>query len=608
MTWDASSIRTLHGALTRLLAVVVVAAAGAAAAGWTLGARASPPPLAIAALAAAIVAFGAAVAAVLRHASRLDRIDTARLEASRALRAHQVWLRAVLASIGDGVVAADREGRITYLNAVAERLTGVGERDALGRLVAEVLRPAAAVGEASLGRALAEGLRGPAPFQLAMAAAGGELPVEGIAGPLADGGAPGVVLAFRDMAERRAAEAERARLLASERAARAEVERASRAKDEFIATVSHELRTPLNAVLGWARLLRMGKLDPASIARAVESIERSATTQAQIVDDLLDIARIARGQLKLDVRPVELVPVVEAAIDAVRPASQARDIEIAAVLEPGVGPVAGDPGRLQQVAWNLLSNAIKFTPAGGRVEVRLRQEQEQAALSVKDTGAGIPAEFIPRVFERFSQADSSSTRAHGGLGLGLAIVRHLVEAHGGTVSVESTGPGHGSTFTMRLPISRPTARRVARAAPPADDAALPLPERPLASLRSLRILVVDDDPDTLEVVREVLERAGALVTTVSSAPEAIEALAAAPPDVLLSDIGMPGEDGFSLIRRVRRLAPSSGGEVPAAALTAYTQAEDRRQALLAGYQLYLPKPIEPSELTAAIARLAGRAT
>ncbi|HUL60881.1 MAG TPA: ATP-binding protein [Anaeromyxobacteraceae bacterium] len=402
-----------------------------------------------------------------------------------------------------------------------------------------------------------------------------------------------------------ASDSDKASLAAAARAAREEAERASRARDELVAVVSHELRTPLNAVLGWARLLRMGKLDAAGTARAIEAVERSATAQAQIVDDLLDVSRMVRGQLLLDVRPVDLVPVIEAAIAAVRPAAAARNTEIAAVLVPPAGVVMGDPGRLQQVVWNLLSNAIKFTPPGGRVEVRLEPEGGEVAIRVRDTGAGIDPAFLPHVFERFRQADASSTRVHGGLGLGLAIVRHLVEAHGGTVGAESDGPGKGAAFTVRLLAGAPHQRTaLPDAARPAP--VLPVDERPLASLLALRVLVVDDDPDTLEVVGQVLAAAGAHVVPARSAGEALEAIEVSRPDVLVSDIGMPGEDGYALIRKVRGLAPEHGGRVPAAALTAYTHAEDRREALLAGYQLYLPKPIEPSELTAAIARLAGR--
>jgi signal transduction histidine kinase/CheY-like chemotaxis protein len=404
----------------------------------------------------------------------------------------------------------------------------------------------------------------------------------------------------------RRVEAERMSLLEREQAARAEAERASRAKDEFIATLSHELRTPLNSVLGWARLLRTGKLDAAGVGQAVEAIERGATTQAQIVDDLLDVSRIVRGALRLDVRPVDLAPVIAAAVDTVRPAARAKETEIA-VFHGAPGPVAGDPGRLQQVIWNLLANAIKFTPPGGRVEVRTRAVESGVEISVSDNGNGIPREFLPHLFERFRQADSSTTRAHGGLGLGLAIVRHLVEAHGGTVGADSAGPGLGSTFTVRLPLAAPrprtrTGETMAVVAQPLQAAAGPGP-----SLASLRVLVVDDDPDTREAVRRLLEQAGAQVSSASTAAEALEALQRAPPDVLLSDIAMPGRDGYDLIRQVRALAPEQGGRVPAAALTAFTQVEHRREALVAGYQIWLPKPVEPTALTEAVARLAGRA-
>jgi signal transduction histidine kinase len=406
---------------------------------------------------------------------------------------------------------------------------------------------------------------------------------------------------------RRRFEDEAGRLREAERVARGEAEQASRARDEFVATVSHELRTPLNAVLGWARLLRLGKLDAATTARAVETIERSAAAQAQTVDDVLDVSRILRGELRLDVRPVDLIPVIEAAVEAVRAAAAARRIVLALSLSPRAGQVSGDQGRLQQVVWNLLSNAVKFTPSGGRVEVRLDREGDEVVIAVRDTGMGIDPGFVPHLFERFRQADSSSTRAHGGLGLGLALVRHLVEAHGGVVRAGSAGRGLGSTFSVHLPPAPP--RRAQRPAPapaiPVATAAVESPW-PLAGLARLRVLVVDDDPDSREVVREVLEQAGAMVATAGSTPEALRSIAERPPDVLLSDLGMPGEDGYQLMRRVRALDPVAGGSVPAAALTAYTQAENRLAAQEAGFQGYLAKPIDPAELTAAVARLAGR--
>jgi len=391
----------------------------------------------------------------------------------------------------------------------------------------------------------------------------------------------------------------------AERRSREEAERAARSRDEFVATVSHELRTPLNAVLGWARLLRLGRLDPATAARAVDTIERSATVQAKLVDEVLDVSRILRGGLRLDLRPVDLAPLVEAAVDAVRPSASARRISVAVLLRPGAGRVSGDPVRLQQVAWNLLSNAVKFSPAGGRIEVRLDRAGEEMELAVKDQGMGIDPAFLPHLFERFRQADSSSTRAYGGLGLGLAMVRHLVEAHGGTVRPESSGRGQGATFTVRLPVI-PVQKAAPGGALTAGAPAGPEGPWPLAHLSRIRVLVVDDDPDSREVVREVLEQAGATVAVAASTREALASIAEEPPDVLLSDLGMPEEDGYQLLRSVRALAKDAGGGVPAAALTAYTQAEDRRAAQDAGFQSYLAKPIDPAELTAAVARLAGR--
>lgn len=400
------------------------------------------------------------------------------------------------------------------------------------------------------------------------------------------------------------AELERARLLEREQAARADLERANRAKDEFIATVSHELRTPISAVLGWARLLRTGKLDEAAAARAVEVIERSAAAQAQLVDDLLDVSRVERGELRLYVRPVDLLAVVEAAVEAVRPAAAARGTAIAVELDATAGPVVGDPARLQQVTWNLLSNAIKFTPHGGKVEVRLRRAGDHAALSVKDDGVGIEPSFLPHVFERFRQADSSRTRAFGGLGLGLNIVRHLVEAHGGTVDAASEGTGKGATFTVHLPIGTrsPQGSPHVRAIEP-----IPAPPgRALIGLDGIDVLVVDDDADSLELVREALGQAGASVRAVRSAKEAMEAIAASVPGIFISDIAMPDEDGYSLIRRIRALPEAAGGRVRAAALTAFAFPEDKEQAHRAGFDDFLAKPIAPWELVEAVARLAGR--
>jgi signal transduction histidine kinase/CheY-like chemotaxis protein len=393
---------------------------------------------------------------------------------------------------------------------------------------------------------------------------------------------------------RKRAEEERERLLAREQAARAEAEAASRAKDEFLALVSHELRTPLSAMLLWLRMLRAKKLDPSAIADAIAKIERSAQAQAKLIEDLLDVSRIITGKLRLHVRPVRLEAVIQAAVDAVAPAAEAKGIALATSFDASVPPLSGDPDRLQQVVWNLLSNAIKFTPQGGRVEVHLERAAPHARLSVVDTGAGIEPSLLPHVFDRFRQGE---TRTSGGLGLGLALVRHLVEAHGGTVGARSEGAGRGATFVVDLPIP------AVHVGPPDARLALPAPAAP--ALDGVRVLVVDDERDARDVMTTVLESHNAEVVAAASAEEALAALADATPDVLVCDIGMPGEDGYALIRKIRGRETEHGGRLPAAALTAYTRFEDRTRALLAGFQIHLPKPIEPDELVAVVANLAG---
>ncbi|MBV9123138.1 MAG: response regulator, partial [Planctomycetes bacterium] len=403
--------------------------------------------------------------------------------------------------------------------------------------------------------------------------------------------------------QRERAETERARLLAREQAARAEAEAANRTKDEFLATLSHELRTPLNSMLGWTRMLRQENLPPATVQRGLETIERNVKVQTQLINDLLDVSRIIRGKLHLELSYIDLAPVMEAAIDAIRPAAAAKEIRLEVLLEPLAGPVAADFDRLQQVVWNLLSNAIKFTPRGGRVQVRLERVHSQVEMSIADTGPGISPEFLPHVFERFRQADSKITRAHSGLGLGLAIVRHLVELHGGTVAAESPGEGKGATFRVRLPI-----RAVHLELDSSDPETGGREEDAVAtaaSLDGLRLLVVDDEPDAREVVALVLEQSGAEVAAFGTAQEALEAIESVRPDVLVSDIGMPGEDGYSLLRRVRALGPARGGQVPAVALTAYAKVEDRKRALASGFARHIPKPVEPADLIATVAKLAG---
>jgi len=370
---------------------------------------------------------------------------------------------------------------------------------------------------------------------------------------------------------------------------------ANRIKDEFLAVLSHEIRTPLNPILGWAKLLRTNKLNPEKTALALETIERNAKLQTKLIEDLLDISRILRGKLSLNVCPVDLATIIRAAMETVRLSAEAKLIQIHSALDPAVGQVFGDPGRLQQIVWNLLSNAIKFTPEGGQVEIYLEQIDSQVQITVKDTGKGINRDFLPYVFETFRQADSATTRKFGGLGLGLAIVRYLVEMHGGTVLAESLGEGHGATFIVKLPMIL------------SDTVDISKESNVLATntpgFDGLKILVVDDEPDSLELVSFVLQQSGATVTAVSSATEILEILPQWKPDLLVSDIGMPGMDGYMLLRQIRLMSPEQGGKILAIALTAYAGEGNEQRAMAAGFQAHISKPIDPAQLIETIANL-----
>ena len=403
--------------------------------------------------------------------------------------------------------------------------------------------------------------------------------------------------------------AERENLLESERAARTEAERASRMKDDFLATLSHELRTPLNAILGWANLLATDAT-PEDFREGLPVIERNARAQARIIDDLLDMNRIMSGRVRLDVQSIDLAAVLEAAIETVRPAADAKGLRIQSIIDPLAQPLHGDPSRLQQVFWNLLSNAVKFTPKGGLVQIILGRADSHLEVRIIDTGEGIAPEFLPHVFDRFRQADPSTTRTHGGLGLGLAIVKQLVELHGGNVQVHSAGPGAGATFTVSIPLGTPQPRSAGESARHHPRGHDPMPLAAVASLdlRGIKILVVDDEADARSIVARCLGNAGAEVRPASSAREALDLLRAEKPDLLISDIGMPGEDGYTLIRRIRPLGPNDGGKIPAIALTAYARAEDRMRAVLAGFQMHISKPVEVAELLAMVASLTGRTT
>jgi signal transduction histidine kinase/CheY-like chemotaxis protein len=369
---------------------------------------------------------------------------------------------------------------------------------------------------------------------------------------------------------------------------------ANRVKDEFLTTLSHELRTPLNSILGWARLLASGKLDKEQSGKAVQAIERAGWAQSRLIEDLLDLSRIVSGQLHISPRPTLLQPLVETVVQSLQPAAVAKEITVTTRLNPTIGTITADPERLQQIVWNLLSNAIKFTPARGHVLVEVGPRNNDVCIAVVDTGNGFSPETAARLFERFRQGDSSTTRAYGGLGLGLGIVRHLVEAHGGTVNARSEGMGRGATFEVILPIRR-TIDYVAEVTPPRETAPL---------LRGISVLVVDNDADALAFVRASLEHYGAVVTAVSTASEARERFKSSPPDVLLSDLRMPGEDGLELIRTVRQLDAERGRTTPAAALTAMARTEDRRESLNAGYQMHVTKPIDPFELAVTVQHLA----
>ncbi|MGN6369708.1 MAG: ATP-binding protein [Phycisphaerae bacterium] len=411
-----------------------------------------------------------------------------------------------------------------------------------------------------------------------------------------------------DITEAKAAEKRRDQLLDAERAAREEAERVSRMKDEFLATLSHELRTPLNAILGWSQILSRGPIDPEDLRDGLDTIARNARSQAQIIEDLLDMSRIISGKVRLNLQQVSLAGIAEQAIQSVRPSAETKGLHLSSDIQPGATTISGDPGRLQQVVWNLLTNALKFTPRDGDVHLRIRTIGSQVELSVTDTGEGIDPAFLPHVFERFRQADASTTRKHGGLGLGLSIVKQLTELHGGTVTVSSPGKGHGSTFTILLPLATAAAIQPAAEDPSPHAIPISVPDLHLPSLKGIDILVVDDDADARDLMRRLLTEHGAAVTLAESATRALDLLRSRPPSILVSDIGMPGEDGYDLIRKVRALPHHQGGNTPAVALTAFARSEDRQQALRAGFQIHVPKPVDPTELLTVCATLANTPT
>lgn len=540
-------------------------------------------------------------------ASKIARDITMRKRTEEALRESEARLRAVVAATPDCVTIVSPEGMTLFVNSAGLSMIECetiipGRGDCMHDLIAPEHRREWLERHARV----CGGEKLDWQFEI-IGLAGTRRWVETHAVPLLlPDGRTGHLAVVREITARKGAEAERDQLLESERAARAEAERASLMKDEFLAILSHELRTPLNAILGWAQILRSRAHEDEEVAEGLAVIERNTRVQTQLIEDLLDMSRITSGKIRLDVQQVDLHDVVKAAVASVRHSADAKEIRLQVVLDPLDGPVRGDPGRLQQCFWNLLSNAIKFTPKRGRVQVSLERVNSHVEVCIVDSGQGIKPEFLPHVFERFRQADSSTTRRHGGLGLGLSIVKHLVELHGGKVVAKSEGEGLGATFCIELPmmvVHRPETQgsrehprsRVFNAAR-ADH----------LSLKGITVLAVDDEADARDLIRRVLEECDAKVILAASANEALQLMSKELPDMIVSDIGMPGEDGYEFIRKVRALRPEDGGRTPAAALTAFARAEDRTRALRAGYQTHVTKPVEPTELTAVVASLAIR--
>ena len=530
-------------------------------------------------------------------------------------------LGAIVASSDDAIIGKDLNSIVTSWNLGAERIFGYTADEMIGKSIMRLIPPDRQEEEMEILSRIRRGERVDHFETIRLAKDGRQLNVFITVSPIKDstGRVVGASKVARDITERKKAEAalkkateeaatanrDRLDLLDSEREARSQAERASRLKDEFLATLSHELRTPLNAVLSWANILRLGKVQGEELKQGLEIIERNARAQAQIIEDLLDMSRIISGKVRLDVQRIDLAAVLSESIETLRPTAEAKGVRLQAVVDPFAGPISGDPNRLQQVFWNLLSNAIRFTPKDGKIQVLLERIDSHLEVSVIDTGEGIAPEFLPYVFDRFQQGDASTTRRHRGLGLGLAIVKQLVELHGGNVRVKSGGIGQGATFTVHLPLIAVSfepdkERRHPRAA---SHESQPLPE---VSLANVHVLVVDDEIDASDLVKRLLEMAGATVSTAGSASEAMERMLARRPDVLVCDIGMSGEDGYSLIRRLRALEESQESALPAVALSAYARSEDRTKAIRAGFQNHVAKPVEPAELLAVVGSLAGR--
>jgi PAS domain S-box-containing protein len=502
----------------------------------------------------------------------------------------QQYLAAIVESAEDAIISKTLESVVTSWNSGAERLFGYTAEEMIGQSITKLIPAGHDNEEPEIISRLRKGERIEHYETQRVRKDGSIVDISLTVSPIRDveGHIVGASKIARDISDRK-------RFEEREKAARQQAEAASRAKDEFLATVSHELRTPLTAVLGWVKMLATGPMDTATSKKALDVIERNVRSQAKLIEDLLDVSRIISGKLRIDVKPLDLAAVISASVDVVRSAAEAKHIRIQTIVDSSVGSIAGDAERLQQVVWNLLSNAVKFTPRAGSIRVELSRERSHVEIKVTDTGVGIHKDFLPYVFNRFSQADTSITRTHGGLGVGLAIAKSLVELHGGTISVNSPGEGKGSTFTIRLPIAAVV--KVPDFEPGFD------PELQLQDLAGVKVLVVDDEPDACEMLLHLFRLSGATVEVAMSAEEALKVCDSFGPDVLVSDIGMPNVDGYEFIRRIRR---SGKRQLPAVALTALTRLEDRVKALAAGFQMHVAKPVEPAELLAVVSSLAGR--
>lgn len=532
------------------------------------------------------------------HTRCFTRDVTEQLRAEKGLR----HLAAIVQSTDDVIIAMDLSGVITSCNAAAERLYGYKADEMVGESVSLLIPPERAGEELSILAKLQAGGRIDHYESVRVAKDGKRIDVSLTISPIFNraGQVIGASKIARDVTDVKRAQEERERLLEREEKARADAEAANRVKDEFLATLSHELRTPLNAIMGWASMLRGQKLSEEEARKAIEIIDRNAKVQSRLIEGVLDVSRIVSGKFQIECRPVQLRDVVTAAVDSIRPAADARNIRLHLIVEQKLAIVAGDFNRLQQVVWNLLSNAVKFTEPGGVIRVELRTIAPNVEIVVSDTGHGISADFLPHVFDRFRQADSSTTRKHGGLGLGLAIVRHLVELHGGSVEAESEGVGQGATFRVRLPM---LSDNLARSLEQSEEKVFEIQD-PIRLLRGLRILVVEDDGDARELLLEMLSACEAEVKSVSSAREALDVMKEWKPEVLVSDISMPEIDGYAFLERVRAL--ETNGALAAIAVTAHAREEDRERALRAGFHAYLSKPVELPELAATIARATGK--